>query len=673
MSMMPRVSITASGAEAHGDAIKWLREKDGLDFPNAVRTLAREIGFAPPPAPRPRTPEQRQAEDKRARLLRLMESATRYYTAALQADTPAARKARRYLSEDRGLSPTTLAEFRLGYAPSNGGALLAHLREAGFKDSEILATGLARRQETLNKGLGYRQDQGNLRTFFFDRLLFPIADGRGQVVSFGGRALSDTATAKYINGADSEIFSKGRLLYNLHQADSPIRKGAPAWVVEGYMDVIALAEAGIASAVAPLGTSMTADQWQLLFKRSDAPVLCMDGDSAGRRAAIRAADTALPLLVAGKSPRFVFLPDGRDPDDILRNAQNGKETFSALGKTALSLADLLWSANTQGFDFTAPEKVALLDRDLTRLTEQIADPSLRRAYKGELKARLNNALWETRKRATAPNAHRQSHSPASAPAKISDHASALRANLSHNRALREIRPLAMVLRDPWLAAEFYEKLTDLPNRVPAIARLREAVLDILAEQPDLDSQALAEYLKEAGFSSTLTQAMASQAFAPQGAGRAELSASSTHSQETSQEENWAFRGQSFEQDSESNNAEEGAEGAGAGAGAGADTGATASEGEEARRAQIREEFKKTLAYCQAGESQFISFWRARGSAALTHLARRDSEQGQEDEDDFQAGDFQEKRGFQEKGDGESHNKDHSKDGETLHADGRDRQ
>ena len=773
------------GCGAHGDALKWLREKDGLDFIGAVRTLAREIGFAEPPAPRPRTPQERKIEDRRERLLRLMESATRYYTSALQGDTPQAGKARRYLTEGRGLSLTTIAEFRLGYASSEGGDLLAHLRDQGFKDEEILASGLARKQE---------QNPSALRTFFFERLLFPITNTGGQVVSFGGRALSDAVRAKYINGSDTEIFSKGRLLYNLHKAAPEIRRSKTVWVVEGYMDTIALANAGIATAVAPLGTSITEYQWRLLLRQADSPILCLDGDNAGRRAALRAAETALPLLVAGKSPRFVFLPDGYDPDDIIRNAQDGKQTFATLSNTALSLADLLWSAKTEGLDFKAPELVALLDRDLNALTERIADSAMRRAYRGELRARLNASLWESRKgqqaasrystqardardkrdaRDTRDKRERVGRVMASEPARISEHASALRAGLSHNRALREIRPLAMVLREPWLAAEFYENLTELPDRVPALARLRAAVLDALADCPDLDSQSLLDYLASEGFSSTLAQVLVSQeaphgamgalggtpqgalGWAPQGAlggtpqgaldgtltavqgsegasginhprGLSQgLSGANEGTQEPKQEPKQKpkqeprqghTRGHDFEQiqqdgeaargeiasgedgkatrgeaseaisgtDSKATTAEaasgedsKASSGEASKATRGTDSKATAettrgettrgeasqadegrskqgadtegnaeadtegnaegdtearTEGDtesgteadtEAYRKRVREEFKKSLAYCQAGESQFISFWRTRGSASLAHLKRRE--------------------------------------------------
>ena len=677
------------GCGAHGDALKWLREKEGLDFINAVRTLAREIGFAAPPAPKPRTPEERKIEDRRERLLRLMEAATRYYTSALQSDTPQAGRARRYLTEDRGLSATTIAEFRLGYAPSEGSELLHQLRDQGFKDTEILATGLARKQE---------HNQAALRTFFFERILFPITNTGGQVVSFGGRALSETVRAKYINGADTEIFSKGRLLYNLHKAAPEIRKSKTAWLVEGYMDTIALANAGIATAVAPLGTAITEDQWRLLLRQSDSPILCMDGDSAGRRAAVRAAEVALPLLVAGKSPRFVFLPDGYDPDDIVRNARDGAQTFATLANAALSLADLLWSAKTEGLDFKAPERVALLDRDLNGLTERIADPTMRRAYRGELRARLNSALWEARRgQATAtgysPKAYdkreRGGGVIASSPARIGEHASALRAGLSRNRAVRELRPLAMVLRDPWLAAEFYEKLTELPIRAPAVARLREAVLDVLAARPDLDSQGLADYLRAQGFSSTLTRLMVSQGAEGQvgdaglsvspsavgadlgtGTGTKSYTESGTESRTESRaetreqaiEENWALRGHDFEQDKDygdkptaTSGAYRASEGAIIGDGSKAYGGEVSSDESpnsespnsqspnsespndtseevqaeahpearaEAHRARVREEFRKSLAYCQAGESQFISFWRTRGSASLAHLSRR---------------------------------------------------
>ena len=250
------------GCGAHGDALKWFIAKDGMHFIEAVRALAHELGLPPPPQ-RKRTEREQRQEQQQERFLRLMESAARWYSAALYGAE--AESARRYLESDRGLTQEIYTQFRLGYAPADGRDFLAHLRGEGFSDKELVESGLARENE------GARGDKDKLRSFFFNRIIFPISNGRGQVVSFGGRALSPEMRAKYLNGADSIIFSKGQLLYNLHNADPILRKGESAWIVEGYMDVLALARVGIETAVAPLGTSLTQEQLRLLFRRTDAP------------------------------------------------------------------------------------------------------------------------------------------------------------------------------------------------------------------------------------------------------------------------------------------------------------------------------------------------------------------------------------------------------------------
>ena len=232
------------------------------------------------------------------------------------------------------------------------------------------------------------------RDFFFDRLMFPIADPRGRIVAFGGRALSDDAKPKYINTGETTIFAKGRLLYNFSPAREAALKGPPLIVAEGYMDVIALAEAGFTTAVAPLGTALTEDQLTLLWRVSPEPILAFDGDEAGRRAAHRASRLALPHLSPGHSLRFVFLPSGEDPDSFVR--RHGAEPMRALLAKAQPLADTLWSAETEDRDFSTPERRAGLEATIADLLKAIRDAKVADYYRREFADRVFKAFKQRR-------------------------------------------------------------------------------------------------------------------------------------------------------------------------------------------------------------------------------------------------------------------------------------
>jgi DNA primase len=228
------------------------------------------------------------------------------------------------------------------------------------------------------------------RDFFYDRVMFPIADVRGRIVAFGGRGLTPDAKPKYINTGETPLFSKGHLLYNFKTAREAALKGGPLIVAEGYMDVIALAEAGFAGAVAPLGTALTEDQLQLLWKVAPEPILSFDGDEAGLRAAKRASFLALPFLEPGQSLRFVFLPKGQDPDSFIRS--QGAEAMRILLGKAQSLTDTLWTGETEGKDFSTPERRAGLEAELDGIVKRMRNGKIADYYRRDFNERIFKAF-----------------------------------------------------------------------------------------------------------------------------------------------------------------------------------------------------------------------------------------------------------------------------------------
>ena len=295
------------GCGVGGDAFKWLIETEGLSFPEAVEKLAAETGVELPKW----SPEDEAREQKKKSLYDIVARAAEFYEKQLY--DAGGREARDYL-KSRGLDGATAKQFRLGYAPNGSTALIDFLKSKNVIQDDMIAAGLARPALPAD---GSQNNARPMRDFFFDRLMFPIADGRGRIIAFGGRGLSADAKPKYINTGETPLFSKGQNLYNFATARAAAIKAGTIIVAEGYMDVIALVRAGFAHAVAPLGTALTEDQLHLLWRTAPEPVLAFDGDAAGLKAAHRAANLALPALKAGYSLRFAFLPQGEDPDSFI--------------------------------------------------------------------------------------------------------------------------------------------------------------------------------------------------------------------------------------------------------------------------------------------------------------------------------------------------------------------
>ncbi|MCU0912893.1 MAG: DNA primase [Rhodobacteraceae bacterium] len=466
------------GCHAKGDAISFVRETENVGFMEAIEILAREAGM---PLPE-RDPRAQEKADRRTRLSEAVEAAVRHYR--LQLKTAAGAAARDYLAR-RSLSEAAQERFEIGYAPRAG------LYEALVA---IVAAGLCIRPDADEAAT--RRDGGAPYDRFRDRIIFPIRDARGRAISLGGRAMDPAAPAKYLNGPETELFDKGRSLYNHGPAREAAGKGRPLVVAEGYMDVISLVSAGFDAAVAPLGTAVTEDQLRLLWRIHPEPVVALDGDRAGVQAAMRLMDLALPLIEAGQSLRFALMPQGKDPDDLIR--EGGAAAMQAILEKAEPMVALLWRRETEGRVFDSPERKAALDKDLRAALGRIADRSLRDHYAEEIR-RLRQALFSGGGRAAAGDGsapRRRGWAPRGAgPA---DPLPATRASLlaagqgAVEESLREAVILATLLAHPDLVAAFEGPLMDLDCRDPAHESLRAAILRHAGDGADLSARVAAD-------------------------------------------------------------------------------------------------------------------------------------------------------------------------------------
>lgn len=366
------------GCHAKGDAITFVMETENRPFMEAVEILAQEAGMQLPE----RDPKAKEKADQYAVMFEIMEQAVQFFR--MQLKTQAARPARDYLLH-RQLDEAAQGRHDLGFAPNARDALLQHFSEKGISLEQLVELGL----------VGVPDDGRAPYDRFRDRIMFPIRDGRGRAIGFGGRAMNEERGPKYYNSTQTPVFDKGRNLYNIQHARAALAKGAPLIVAEGYMDVIALREAGFEGAVAPLGTAVTENQLELLWRLSPEPVIALDGDSAGLRAAYRVIDLAMPHLGAGRALRFALMPQGADPDDVIR--ENGAEAFQAILDNTLSMLDLLWRRETEGRQFDSPERRAALHRSMVTAIEKIPDIDLKRYYVQEIKDREWNLHMQARK------------------------------------------------------------------------------------------------------------------------------------------------------------------------------------------------------------------------------------------------------------------------------------
>ena len=460
------------GCHAKGDLISFVRETENLDFMEAVERLARDAGLEMPA----RDPGAGERRDRIAQLAEVMEEAVRAYGRAFRG---AAGQAARDYAASRGLTEATLKRFEIGFAPDDRQFLAASFREKGLVE-EADAAGL----------VIVPDDGGAPYDRFRNRLMFPIRDPRGRCIAFGGRAMSPEARAKYLNSPETELFHKGRTLYNQGPAREASAKAGSVIVAEGYMDVIALAQAGFDHAVAPLGTAVTDEQLALLWRMADEPVIALDGDRAGLDAAGRLIDMALPLLAPGRSLGFCLLPENQDPDDVIRGG--GPAAMQEALDAARPLIEMLWRRETARGPLDTPERRAALDARLRQALGRIADPSVRNHYAAELRARRATLFrppqreakrpWSGPRRQGGPGRGRGFFpAPPARPAAETLGSDLARPSARDAARLRESAILLIALRNPAALGPVETGLEAMTCTAPEMARLRDALLDAIHE------------------------------------------------------------------------------------------------------------------------------------------------------------------------------------------------
>ena len=456
------------GCQAHGDAIRFLTDARGMPFMDAVKELASKAGMEVP-APDPRF---RQQAERATDLTDVMAAAQKWFAEQLNGIEGGA--ARDYLQK-RGIKPLTIERFGIGLAPAGR----ANLKKA------LLPLG---EDKLVDTGMLIRPDEGDTYDRFRNRLMIPIRDVRGRVIGFGGRILGE-GEPKYLNSPETVLFDKGRTLYNLDRASPASRQTGRIIVVEGYMDVIALAEAGIADAVAPLGTALTEAQLGLLWRMVPVPVLCFDGDSAGQKAAMRAAMRALPLLRPGYSLAFATLPAGQDPDDLVRSG--GAAAMDALLGEAQPLVERLWAYELAAAPVNTPEERAALKSRLLAHADSIGDADVRHHYREAFRERLDTLF--TRPRATMPQ--REARAAAKTRWQPDPRLQPAQPETRELAAGGTAAPLVAallggLLRYPQALARHQDALARLSIADRADAALRDAMLDAAISHQGLDTGAL---------------------------------------------------------------------------------------------------------------------------------------------------------------------------------------
>ncbi|MPZ57483.1 MAG: DNA primase [Rhizobiales bacterium] len=483
----------------NGNIFDFVMQTEGVAFPEAVERLA---GMAGLPLPQV-SPEADAREERRRTLHDVAELAAQFFEQTLAARTGA--KARGYLA-DRGIAPATQLQFRLGYAPAERFALKEFLGNKGVPVVDMVEAGLLVSGDDIPVAFDR----------FRDRVTFPIADARGRVIAFGGRALEKDVPAKYLNSPETSLFHKGATLYNLAAARSAAHQGAPLIAVEGYVDVIAMVSAGFSGTVAPLGTALTEEQLALLWRMTDEPLLCFDGDGAGRRAAYRAVDLALPALKPGKSLKFATLPQGQDPDDLLRAGGRGAMEDVLAG--ARPLADLLWLRETEAGGFDTPERRAALEARLDAIIRVIGQDAVRKYYRQDFQVRLQGLFAPVSRKpvftgrgfagyASSPGrgypgaghdrrprfADRGRNGVGDARAQgpymaVSPQLAASSVLRGHLAAIprREVLILQIVSNHPWLLQDHLEDFSRIEFRHGDTQKLKGAVIDIVAHDAGAD-------------------------------------------------------------------------------------------------------------------------------------------------------------------------------------------
>jgi DNA primase len=496
------------GCGAHGDVIGFLMQNDRMSFPEAVESLAGQAGLTVPCD----TPMDREKFDSEKRLYQMLDRTTAWFEDQLF--TPGGRNALNYLY-GRGLNDDAIHRFRLGYAPNETQTLIRKLLQDRYTIEELVAVGIAKKAEGRNE----------FYSFFRNRVMFPVGDGRGRTVAFGARVLGD-GEPKYLNSTDHPLFHKGKLLYSLSRARTAITQKQPLIVVEGYMDVIAMVEAGYHGTVAPLGTALTEDQLLALWKllppaeardpsHDYSPILCFDGDSAGLRAAARAMERALPLLTSTQTIRMATLTGAKDPDDLLR--QSGKASMDMVLEQAKPMIDVIWEMTLTGRSLRTPEERGSFIAAIKQHVSRIANDDLRKLYQDEIRTRVNDAFGWRKDPSQTLSAYRNEPQrlgrrdmPFRKLSQDRNGGAWLRSEPSASlitrkqpagpQRLRERALLAIIINYPALFDDFGEDLAHIDFSSPEFEVLRQRVIGILSveSQEPLDAKELYRHLSAAG-------------------------------------------------------------------------------------------------------------------------------------------------------------------------------
>jgi len=451
------------GCGASGDAISFLREQEGLGFMDAIHHLAGLAGLT--------VPEQKdispQEKAQRNSMATMNEDAAVFYQQQL--NSPAGKQARRYLS-DRQVSPNSLSRYRIGYAPASG--LLPYLQARGFTPEDMLAAGLVRKSTR----------DGGLYDNFRHRLMFPIANPRGEVIAFGGRALDGDQEPKYLNSADSPMFHKKQVLYGLKQAREQMKDGLPVIVAEGYMDVIAIDQFKVAAAVAPLGTALTEDQIMLIWKSAPAPYLCFDGDTAGQRAANKTLTRILPILEPGKTVRVMRLEKGQDPDDLLKSG--GADAMRHIMDASESLVDALWHSTAADFDLNEAEQRAKFWQMMRDYIRQVNNPAMRDSLGDEIHARIQAMRQRPRQNKSGQSYGQTTY-----------------IGRQHALSAKNIRPRAIMtilMYHPELIHDLHEELVKLDIKDDLVKKMLNIISESVTIHDHLDETTFRHHLESVG-------------------------------------------------------------------------------------------------------------------------------------------------------------------------------
>lgn len=490
------------GCGVHGDVISFVMETEGLSFPEAIEKLASDASMELPAR------DARDDERERARrsLYDVMELAAAFFEHELQGARGA--KARAYL-DGRQLSGPKVEPFRLGFAPDSRSALKEHLAAKDVSVEEMVEAGLLVAPD--DGGVPYDRFRG--------RVIFPIIDAKGRVIAFGGRTLDPDGKPKYLNSPETPLFKKSAVLFNFGPARKSCASGAMLIAVEGYVDVIALVAAGFEGAVAPLGTALTEEHLQMMWRIAPEPVLCFDGDAAGIKAAQRGIDLALPLLEPGQSLRFALLPGGQDPDDLIR--AQGAGAMQTVLNEAVGLADMLWRREIESADLATPERRAGAERNLMKHIDGIVEPKVREHYRTAMRERLR-ALFQPgepqrqggaqgRREPWSPNRFQprgvfKPERPGARPTWTPPVSEAVRRSAAgrgqvQSHAVSEPSAAALILaalNHPFLLEEHSEAFANLPISEANLDKIRRELLHAASLGHSLDSQGLRDHLRLKG-------------------------------------------------------------------------------------------------------------------------------------------------------------------------------